>query len=172
MKAESNSEAPFTYHSEDLAPYQSGYLHGGRLQEGWTIDTVHIRGDSLEASVNISNPYISTTDQGGFHLSIFSAQEFCTELILFWTFKRLALPRKAQEAWMRKCSCKISKPIRSHLGIKVAMACKSFRIINGMAYAHALFQLSDLTGGLFIVEQQGGFNTNITNTQEHPSDVH
>ena len=171
MKAESNSEALFTYNPEDLAPYQSGYLHGGRFQESWATDTVHIRGDSLKTSVNISNPYISTTDQGGFHLSIFSAQEFCTELILFWMFKKLALTRKAQEAWMRKCNCKISRPIRSHLGIEVVMTCKNFRVINGMAYAHALFKLSDATGGLFIVEQQGGFHANATNAQGHPSRV-
>ena len=165
MNDKSSSEVPIIFGHEDLAPYQSAYLHGGRQQEHWELNAVRICGDSLETSVNIINPYISTTDEGGFHLSIFCAQEFCTELILFWVFKKLGLPGKAQEAWMRKCSCKITGPIRSHLGINVAMTCKRFRIINGMAYAHALFTISDATGGLFIVELHGGYRTEISNVR-------
>jgi hypothetical protein len=165
MNDKSSSEVPIIFDHDDLAPYQSAYLHGGRQQESWALNTVRILGDSLETSVDIINPYTSTTDEGGFHLSIFCAQEFCTELILFWTFKKLVLPGKTQEAWMRKCSCKVTRPIRSHLGINVAMTCKSFRMINGMAYAHALFTISDGTGGLFIVEQHGGFKTETSNAQ-------
>ena len=157
MTAKTTNEEKFSFNSSDLAPYQSEYLHGGRLAERWHTQRGHILGNALDATVDIINPYISQADEGGFHLSIFSAQEFCTELILFWMFKKLGLPSKAQEAWMSKCSCKIHRPIRSHQDINVAMVCNSFRMINGMAYARASFRISDEREGLFIVEQHGGF---------------
>lgn len=146
-----------TFSTADFSCYQSDYLHGGRQNESWIIEKGCILGDSLNAIIAIANPYLSQTDQDRFHLSIFPAQEFCSELLLYWMHKKLSLECKTQEAWMSKCSCNIRRAIRCHQNIQVSMTCNSFRQINRMAYARSSFKISDDIGGLFIIEQQGGF---------------
>ncbi|MEA5421901.1 hypothetical protein VB716_00145 [Synechococcus sp. CCY9201] len=151
------SSAAKQFYPNDLEPYQSAYLHGGKAKEQWCIQQVSIDGEILQAMVDILNPFSSSTDPGGFHLSVFSSQEFCAELSLFWLFKKLELPCKAQEAWMRECRCSLRRPIRSRQNIRVDMKCKSFRVIGGMAYIHARFTVRDSGDGLFLLEQRGGF---------------
>lgn len=152
--SEINNSQHFDNH--DLLPYQSDYLHQGKSQERWFVHSAHINNNDLSALISIDNPYFSATDPGGFHLSVFSAQEFCTELILFWTMKKLRLSRKSQEAWMRECHCRIIRPIRTHKDISAQLKINNYRVMNGMAYAKGDFQISDISNGLFILSLSGG----------------
>lgn len=141
---------------EDIAPFQSAYIQSGRRSEGYCIQAARVQGDVLTASFDMVNPYVSALDRGRFHLSIFTAQEVCVELSVFWMHQRLGLRRKSGEAWMRECSCRIRHPIRAVRDLQVAMTSEQFRVVRGTAYLRVACQITDRHGGLFLLEQRGG----------------
>lgn len=148
---------PRTYRGAELSPFQSAYLHGGKAREIWSITQVTVQGDHARALVDIHNPFLSPTDQRTFHLSVYTAMEFCTEVILVYAYTTLALPLKAEEAWMKECQCRLIRPIRAYEGISVEMRASSFRFIQGTAYCHGVFRITDAMDGLFEIELKGFF---------------
>ncbi|WP_143593632.1 hypothetical protein [Synechococcus sp. 1G10] len=149
--------SPRTYCGAELSPFQSVYLHGGKAREIWSIPRITVQGDHSSALVDIQNPFLSPTDQRTFHLSVYTAMEFCSEVILVHAYTTLALPLKAEEAWMKECQCHLIRPIRTYEGISVEMRARSFRFIQGTAYCHGEFHVTDAMDGLFEIELKGFF---------------
>ena len=124
--------------------------------EGFRFQDVCLTAQGLQTRVDMVNPYVSSSDAGGFHLSVFTAHELCVELGILWVHQQLGLAEKSGEVWMRECSCKIRASVRAVRDIDVVMTCEAFRVVGPMAYLHSSFRISDTQGGLFLVEQRGG----------------
>lgn len=143
------------YSNEEVVPYLSPYLHKGRKKEDWKFDYIKIQDTSLLASCEVINPFVSSFDSGGFHLSIFTAQEVCSELLIFWSSKRSGQSEKAGEAWVKEMSSSMISPIRESRNIKVSLDIQNFRFGAKILFADSRFRLEDSVGGLFHVNIKG-----------------
>ena len=88
----------------NISGFQSEYLHVGRKCEDWSFRDVQFVPNGLTALMDISSPYVSSHDRKGFHLSIFTTQEACVELLVLWTCHKACLKSKPGEAWMKEIS--------------------------------------------------------------------
>ena len=139
----------------NISGFQSEYLHVGRKCEDWSFRNVQFVPNGLTALMDISSPYVSSHDRKGFHLSIFTTQEACVELLVLWTCHKACLKSKPGEAWMKEISSNCSAPIRDSQGIRIELDVKKSRVSNGFLYAVGCFKIEGPSGGLFNVELKG-----------------
>ena len=147
-----------SYSNEEIVPYLSPYLHKGRKKEDWKFAYIDVQDTGLLASFDVMNPFVSSFDSGGFHLSVFTAQEVCTELLIFWILKKSGQSEKAGEAWIKEMSSSLISPIRESCNIKVSLYTKKFRCGAKTLFSHGQFRLEDSIGGLFDVSLKGLMN--------------
>nr|WP_137006823.1 hypothetical protein [Synechococcus sp. UW106] len=140
---------------KDIANFQSEYLHVGRKNENWHFRDIKISESGLTSLVDISSPYISKHDKKGFHLSIFTAQEACAELLIYWVCLKAGLERKPGEAWVKEFSSKFFKPIRDFEGVRIHLNVKKSRLGVNLLVAVGSFEVVGPNGGLFTVELKG-----------------
>ena len=139
----------------NITNFQSEYLHAGRKNEDWHFYGVEGSETGLTCLVDISSPYVSKYDKEGFHLSIFTAQEACSELLIYWICLKAGLERKPGEAWVKEFSSKFFKPIRNFKGIKIHLNVKKSRVGANLLVAVGSFKIVGSSGGLFEVELKG-----------------
>jgi hypothetical protein len=84
----------------DIEKFSSHYLNEGRKQESWRIDAVEVEDGRLRATVSMRSTYVSTTDDKGFHLTIFSTLEFLSQLMIVYAHVKAGLAEKTLEGWM------------------------------------------------------------------------
>lgn len=140
---------------QDIANFQSDYLHIGRKKEDWIFRDIEISDTGLTCFLDISAPYISSHDEKGFHLSIFTAQEACSELLIYWICVKAGLERKPGEAWVKEFSSKFCKPIRDFEGIRIQLHVIKSRVGVNLLVAVGSFKIVGPNGGLFSIELKG-----------------
>ena len=135
--------------SEEISKYTSLYLTVGRKKESWSLDDVEMEGDALHATISMNSIYSSPTDIGGFHLSIFPALEFVSQLIIIYFHVWAGLSEKTQEAWMIESKIRYQKVIRSHLNIKVSIKVRNIKKVGKRLYSIVEFKITDDLDGIF-----------------------
>ena len=141
--------------SSEIDELSSHYLKEGRKQESWRIESAKIYGKNLNAVVAMQSVYVSESDLAGFHLTIFSALEFLSQLMIVYAHVWAGLAEKTREAWMVESSTRIVRAIRHAARIEVKMTVRSMRNIGGKLYCVADYCVTDNGGGLFEVELKG-----------------
>lgn len=127
----------------DLSGLLSDYLLNGRAQERWTIKSVEVEDDRLVAEIAMVETYVSDTDEGGFHLTIFSSLEFLSQLMIIYAHIWAGMDEKVREGWMVESSIKCLGSIRSATNIRVEMDVLKMRKRGPNLYCHANFTISD-----------------------------
>jgi hypothetical protein len=140
---------------EELLPYRSPYLNGGRAREAWVIREVTIVDDRLQASVMMSSTYVSATDASGFHLTIFSTLEFLSQLMIVYGHVRADLLRKTKEAWMVESHTRSTRAIRDPDDIRVDMVVRAMRRQGQTILCVTESRVTDGGDGLFEVMLKG-----------------
>jgi len=141
--------------AKSIFDFQSEYLHVGRKSEDWHFRDINILASGLTCLMDISSPYISKSDDKGFHLSIFTVQEACVELLIYWMCQKAGLKRKPGEAWMKELSAKCLEPIRDCEGVQIHLKVKKNRCGTSILMAVGSFEIVGHSGGLFAVELKG-----------------
>ena len=134
--------------ADEIKKFTSHYLTVGRKEEHWEIDNVEIEGKCITASISMKTCYVSGTDSGGFHLTIFSALEFVSQLMIIYGHIWARLDEKTQEGWMVDSRIKSSKAIRDPLNIKTSMTISTKKVGKHL-YGTGDFKITDKLGGLF-----------------------
>jgi hypothetical protein len=140
---------------KEILPFASDYLHNGRKLESWQINSIAIEDKHLVADVSMTATYASTTDAGGFHLTVFSTLEFLSELMIIYAHVWAGLNAKVREGWMVESSAKLVRSIRDPEHIKVEMQAKSIRKRGDNLICIADYKVTDQYGGLFEVSLKG-----------------
>jgi hypothetical protein len=150
-----STTAPIRLDPQALAPLLSAYLTKGRKDDCWRIDRVEIEGDRLLAEVSMSSTYASASDPGGFHLTIFSALEFASQLMIIHAHVWAGLESKTREGWMVESTARAVRAIRDSQGIAVRMQVHQLRKRGEHLYCNADFTVTDSQGGLFEIGLKG-----------------
>ena len=140
---------------DEIKRLSSHYLNEGRKQETWQIDRISVEGDRLDADISMKSLYLSDTDGGGFHLTIFSTLEFLSELMIIYVHVWAGLEEKTQEGWMVECKARNVKAIRNPDAIKVEMHVESIRRRGKTVRIVTDCRITDDQGGLFEVWLKG-----------------
>lgn len=106
---------------KDFAKISSPYLDTGVKQDSWSILEVDILEDTLKAKLRMKSTFVSPTDQGGFHLTVFSASEFLSQLAVIYGHVWSGLSEKKGEVWMVESHFYCKKAIREPENINVEM---------------------------------------------------
>lgn len=141
--------------AEDIKKLASPYLNGGRKQESWEICDVEINDETLHAHVVMRSLYVSDSDVQGFHLTIFSALEFLSQLMIIYAHAWAGMPEKTRECWMVGSTIRSVQAIRDPAQIHVAMTVKKMRQRGDNLYCLADFRVTDSQGGLFEIQIKG-----------------
>lgn len=140
---------------EDIAKLASPYLNGGRKQESWEIRSIAIDGDALRANIAMRAMYVSDSDVHGFHLTIFSALEFLSQLMIIYAHAWAGMPEKTRECWMVESSTRSVRAIRDPAHIDVGMKIRKMRQRGANLYCVADYKVTDNQGGLFEIQIKG-----------------
>lgn len=140
---------------KDYEQLLSPYLQDGRKHERWNLDRIEMEGKALRALVSMRSTYVSSTDAGGFHLTIFSTLEFLSQLMIIYVHKWAGQTEKKREAWMVESRTHSVRPIRDPAEINVEMNVQSMRRRGEVLYCTAEFAVTDKFGGLFKVGLKG-----------------
>lgn len=132
--------------SEEISRLSSTYLSQGRRQEEWEITYVEIDDDVLKARIRMRTRYISPTDPGGFHLTIFSTLEFLSQLAIIYVHVWAGLTEKTREGWMLECSINSKQSIRDPENIQVIMKIPLIRNIRNKIIVTAESRVFDDNG--------------------------
>ena len=141
--------------TEDIAALSSVYIDKGVKQESWKILEVTIDGNLLTARASMTSYFISPTDPGGFHLSIFCSQEILSQLANIYLHVAAGLKTKSRESWMRECTFTYRNVIRDGENIRVEMDFYRQKWMGGTLIARAKCRLTDSKGGLFEAHLNG-----------------
>ena len=140
---------------DEIKRLSSHYLNEGRKQEAWQVDRISVKDDRLDADISMKSLYLSDTDGGGFHLTIFSTLEFLSELVIIYIHVWAGLEDKTQEGWMVECKARNVKAIRNPDAIKVEMHVESIRRRGKTVRIVTDCRITDDQGGLFEVWLKG-----------------
>lgn len=137
---------------KDLSSY---YLNEGRKQETWQIDHVRIEDMIAEAKISMVSRYLSATDNNEFHLTIFSALEFLSQLMIVYAHIWAGRQEKVGEGWMIESSMKSVRAIRDPENILVSMSVEKIRERGANLYCIASYRIIDRHDGLMEVRLKG-----------------
>jgi hypothetical protein len=140
---------------EEFKELLSPYLTEGRKQDSWRIDEIVVEEGRLEAEVSMRSTFSSPTDVGGFHLTIFSALEFASQLLIIYGHWHEGYARKSREAWMVESNIRAVRAIRDPNRMQVRMDVHSLRRRGENYYCVAELQVTDEGGGLFEIVLKG-----------------
>lgn len=138
-----------------LRPFASRYLHEGRKQENWRIESADITGKRCNARVSMLSTFVSPTDRSGFHLTIFSTLEFLSELMIVYAHVWAGLKEKTREGWMVESTTRSVRVIRDPECINVEMSVESMRRRGDNLFCVADFRVTDRFDGLFEIRLKG-----------------
>jgi len=150
-----NTNLSVSLNEDDIERLSSHYLTEGRKQESWKIKAVHIQGEKLSAIVAMRSTYVSSSDTQGFHLTIFSALEFLSQLMITYAHVWAGLAEKTREGWMVESRTRSVRAIRNAEHIQVEMTVRTMRKRGGNLFCVADYRVTDDQDGLFEVELEG-----------------
>jgi hypothetical protein len=141
--------------AEEIRRFSSTYIAEGRKQESWRIKEVEIRDGLLSARICMESTFVSAQDPGGFHLSVFPALEFLSQLMIVYTHVWAQLPEKRRECWMVESQTCFLSAIRNSEDIRVEMTVRKMRKRGVHLYCVADYRVTDDQGGLFEASLKG-----------------
>jgi hypothetical protein len=139
----------------EIKPFISDYLYNGRKLESWEIKNVTIEDSNLEAIFDMNSIYISSSDQNQFHLTIYTALEVASQLMIIYAHKWANRTEKSQEGWMIESKTRSRNAIRTSKNILVKMNVKKIKKHQNKGFCNASFIFSDNQGGTFEVDLKG-----------------
>ena len=139
----------------EIADLSSNYIDEGVKVDAWEILNIHISGRLLKAEIGMVSYFVSPTDPDGFHLTIFSTQEFLAQLANIYLHIVAGFKTKCHETWMRECAITSRKVIRNPEKIFVEMDFKSLKKIQDTVISIASCRVYDDQGGLFTARLKG-----------------
>lgn len=139
----------------EIARLSSVYIDEGTKRDVWKIGQVKIQNHLLTAEVQMKAFFVSPTDPAGFHLTIFSTQEFLAQLSNIYLHLAAGYSTKERETWMSESSIVTKAPIRNPDNISVEMLFSQMKRLRGALFAKATCRVSDAAGGLFTAELKG-----------------
>lgn len=83
-----------------LQPLMSPYIGAGQKAESWRFDWVELCGHDVKAQARMDQYYCSATDNARFHLSMFTALEMISQLLIIFGHRYEGLETKTREAWL------------------------------------------------------------------------
>lgn len=134
---------------EQIKNFSSTLISEGRPAELWEIRSVEIEGDQLNADISMVSTFNSPTDTKGFHLSIFSALEMVSQLMLIYCHHWAGYEKKTKEGWMVESHLRCKQAIRSTEKIHLAMRCTNIRRMKDKVYSSYVTTITDEMDGLF-----------------------
>ena len=137
--------------SRTIQQLSSEYIDQGKSQESWSIQSAYHEGDHFEAEVSIDDYYCSKTDNGTFHLSVMTALEIASQLLIIFEHLLEGYEQKSKEVWMLDCTIKSHKAIRQHNDLKVSLQREKSRKLRGRKYATTSAIFTDGAGGHFQI---------------------
>jgi hypothetical protein len=140
---------------DEIESLSSHYLSEGRKQESWKIKEVRIQGEKLSAVVTMRSTYVSGSDTQGFHLTIFSALEFLSQLMITYAHVWAGLENKTREGWMLESKTRTVRAIRNAERIEVEMVVRAMRKRGENLFCEADYRVTDNQNGLFEVQLKG-----------------
>jgi hypothetical protein len=140
---------------DEIENLSSHYLSEGRKQESWKIKEVRIQGEKLSAVVTMRSTYVSGSDTQGFHLTIFSALEFLSQLMITYAHVWAGLENKTREGWMLESKTRTVRAIRNAERIEVEMVVRAMRKRGENLFCEADYRVTDNQNGLFEVQLKG-----------------
>lgn len=139
----------------EIAALSSSYIDVGVKQDAWEILEVDVDDAKLEARARMTSYFVSPTDPGGFHLSIFSAQEILGQLANILLHLLAGYETKTRESWMRECSITYRQVIRDPENIHVDMEIVSQKNLGDALAGIVNCRVHDDQGGLFTARLKG-----------------
>jgi hypothetical protein len=140
---------------DEIAKLSSKYIDAGVKQESWRIKSVDVEGPHLRAEICMERTFVSPTDPGGFHLTIFATQEFLAQLSNIYLHLLAGSTVKNRETWMRESAITARSAIRDRNKILVEMHFFSVRKVRNTVYAKANCKVFDEGGGSFTAKLAG-----------------
>lgn len=140
---------------EQISQYDSPYLTTGRKHETWQINSIEIEHNHLIADISMCSTYVSATDNNKFHLTIFSALEFLSQLMIIYAHVWAGLGKKSREGWMVESHTRSIRAVRNPEHIKVEMNVRRMHQRGFNLYCQADYRVTDDQDGLFEVELKG-----------------
>lgn len=141
--------------TDDIQKLSSHYLYHGRKEESWKINSVSVEAEKLNAHISMTSTYLSGTDQHSFHLTIFSALEFLSQLMIIYAHVWSGRDEKKREGWMVESTTKSVHAIRDPKNIQVKMSVHKIKERGKNLYCIADYKVSDSQGGLMEVRLKG-----------------
>jgi hypothetical protein len=139
----------------EIADLSSSYINEGVKVDTWEIQNISISGKLLKAEIDMVSFFVSPTDPDGFHLTIFSTQEFLAQLANIYLHVAAGFKTKSRETWMRECAIASRKVIRNPDKIFVEMDFFSLKKIQDSYVSMAKCRVYDDQGGLFTARLKG-----------------
>lgn len=133
----------------------SVYIDEGVKKDAWEIVEVEVSGAILKARLRMTSCFVSPTDPEGFHLTIFSTQEFLAQLANIYLHLAAGFETKQRETWMRESTVTSRKTIRNPENIQVEMDFFGLKKIGGGVASMANCRVFDDAGGLFTARLKG-----------------
>jgi hypothetical protein len=140
---------------KEIAALSSVYIDRGVKQDAWEILEIDIDGALLKARIRMTSFFVSPTDPGGFHLTIFSTQEFLAQLANIYLHVAAGFETKCRETWMRECAISSRKVIRDPENIRVEIDFFGQKRLGDSLAAMANGRVYDDQGGLFTARLKG-----------------
>jgi len=148
-------ESEISLGKAEIADISSSYIDEGVKVDAWEILNINISGRLLKAEIGMVSYFVSPTDPDGFHLTIFSTQEFLAQLANIYLHIAAGFKTKCRETWMRECAITSRKVIRNPEKIHVEMDFTSLKKIQDSVISMASCRVYDDQGGLFTARIKG-----------------
>jgi hypothetical protein len=133
----------------------SPYVDIGVKQDRWEFKSIAIEGKRVTATLRMTSFFVSPTDPAGFHLTIFSTQEFIAQLANIFLHVAAGYDSKCRETWMRECSIVSRKVIRDPENIQVEMTIHGLKQVGESLVGVGECRVFDDQGGLFTARMKG-----------------
>jgi len=140
---------------KEIAALSSAYIDTGVKKDAWELFEVRIRDRLVEARARMTSFFISPTDAGGFHLTIFSAQEMLAQLANIFLQVAAGHETKRAETWMRECSIVSRSVIRDPENIRVELNITGLKRVGDTLAGIGQGRVFDDQGGLFTARLKG-----------------
>ena len=139
----------------EIDALSSRYIDEGVKKDAWEILHIEIEENMLRARLRMTSCFVSPTDPEGFHLTIFSTQEFLAQLAIIYLHLAAGFKTKERETWMRESTITSRKSIRNPQNIQVEMDFFGLKNIGDGVASMANCRVFDDRGGLFTARLKG-----------------
>lgn len=150
-----NPELEMRLDDKQISELSSKYIDVGVKKDCWEIIDVIISGALLKARLRMTSFFVSPTDTGGFHLTVFSTQEFLAQLANIYLHVLAGHTSKCKETWMRECSISCRSSIRNPENITVDMDFSGRKKLGDTLITNVDCRVCDDQGGLFTARLEG-----------------